>query len=235
MITFIWGTMGAGKSARALEAINRIEQDGSRVACLKPALDTRDAGMIKSRNGVWRPAKVFENVEELDAMLKESACADVVVIDEFQFMTREQVKALAAFEADNGTYIRLYGLRTDFLDRLFPAVSELIADAKELRIEEIVCQCRACRRNKSEHNVRVSPDGRIQSAGETVSPGSENYLALCSECKDYAEVYGIGQLYKSQSRPFIQTGNTPLNAVIRRITGESPERVNTRSKPQRGK
>jgi thymidine kinase len=90
-----------------------------------------------------------------------------VLIDEAQFLTTPHVRQLARVVDELDVPAPCYGLRTDFLGRLFEGSGQLLAWADNLVELKTVCHCG----RKATMVVRVNPDGRVESAGAQVEIG----------------------------------------------------------------
>ena len=87
---FRYGAMGSSKTANAIMVHYNYEERGQKALLLKPRLDTRDGDkVIKSRSGLERPCEFVESLPDID--LTQYAC---LIVDEAQFLTREQVEML---------------------------------------------------------------------------------------------------------------------------------------------
>ena len=101
---FKYGAMGSSKTANALMARFNYEERGQQTLLVKPQLDTRDGDhMVHSRIGLEFPCVYFHEMREMsEDELKKNAC---IIVDEAQFLTREEVKTIcwcgkkAAFNA----------------------------------------------------------------------------------------------------------------------------------------
>jgi thymidine kinase len=98
------------------------------------------------------------------------------LVDEAQFLTIEHVGQLAKVVDDLDVPVLCYGLRTDFLGRLFEGSGQLLAWADNLVELKTVCHCGA----KATMVVRVREDGRVETAGAQVEiGGNDRYVSLC--------------------------------------------------------
>ena len=90
---FKYGAMGSSKTANALMARFNYEERGQETLLVKPRLDTRDGDhMVVSRIGLTYPCIYFDEMQQLSVMeLQQNAC---VIVDEAQFLTREEVRYL---------------------------------------------------------------------------------------------------------------------------------------------
>jgi thymidine kinase len=177
---FHYSTMNAGKSTALLQAAHNYSERGMVPYLMTAALDQRaGAGVIASRIGIKAEAQVFDAATDLfkslQARLQESPIA-CVFIDEAQFLTPDQVWALARAVDDLGLPIMCYGLRVDFRGQLFPGSASLLALADEMREVRTICHCG----KKATMVVRLGPDGQALRDGLQVQiGGNETYVALC--------------------------------------------------------
>ena len=128
---FKYGAMGSSKTANALMARFNYEERGQKTLLCKPQLDTRDGDhMVHSRIGLEYPCVYFHEMREMDEdKLKENAC---IIVDEAQFLTKEEVLYLVHLVDDCGIPVICYGLRADFKGDLFPGSYELLVMADKL-------------------------------------------------------------------------------------------------------
>lgn len=179
-LTFIYGTMGSAKSANALMQYFELKQQGKYVALIKPEIDTRDGSdIIKSRIGLEEKALVFKKDDDLKGMSLIKGL-EVVIVDEAQFCTEEQINSLKELTIKNNVKVYCYGLKTDFTTHLFEGSKRLLEIADEVKELEMTCKkCGA----KAEVNARLDKDGKIIRDGEQIELGSnDKYVALCYKC-----------------------------------------------------
>jgi thymidine kinase len=99
-----------------------------------------------------------------------------VLIDEAQFLTAQHVQQLARVVDEIEVPVLCYGLRTDFLGRLFAGSAQLLAWADELAEIKTVCHCG----RKATMVVRVRADGTVEREGAQVEiGGNDRYVPLC--------------------------------------------------------
>lgn len=182
---FRYGTMGSAKTALLLTTAYNFEERGMSYVCFKPSLDTRDQkNVIRSRIGIerecswiYRDTNLYLYVKELIENNKPHP--EWILIDEAQFLTKEQVDQCADVVDDFGVNVICFGLRTDFRTKLFEGSQRLfeIADT----IEEVKSTC-SCGR-KTIVNARINGQGEIITEGEVVEiGGNERYMAVCRKC-----------------------------------------------------
>ena len=177
---FYYASMNAGKSSTLLQTAFNYGERGMRVSLWTAALDDRPGfGAISSRIGLASDAHRFEADTDIEARVLADhvdgplAC---VLVDEAQFLTREQVWQLARLADDAGIPVLCYGLRTDFQGKLFPGSAALLGIADALVELKAVCDCG----RKATMNLRVDAGGHAVSEGaQTEIGGNDRYVALC--------------------------------------------------------
>ena len=177
---FNYSTMNAGKSTILLQAAHNYRERGMDTYLLTARLDDRvGKGQIGSRIGITADADMFTADSDLFAMI-EARQADgpfvCILIDEAQFLSEDQVWQLARVVDDLKIPVMAYGLRVDFLGKLFPGSAALLALADEMREIRTICHCG----KKATMVVRQDQDGNTLTAGEQVQiGGNESYVSLC--------------------------------------------------------
>ena len=178
---FKYGAMGSSKTAQALITKFNYEERGMRVLLLKPATDTREAeGIISSRVGLTSPCVTVSESEDLFALFSsEKPRPDVVIADESQFFTAKQVDGLRAVVDEFNVPVLCFGLRTDFMTRLFPGSLRLFEVADSISEIKTICDCGS----KATVNARIDKDGKVLTAGKQVLlGGNDRYIAMCHKC-----------------------------------------------------
>lgn len=178
---FKYGAMGSSKTAQALITKFNYEERGMRVLLLKPATDTREAeGIISSRVGLASACLTVSEREDTFALFSSvSPRPDVVIADESQFFTREQIDGLRAVVDEYDVPVLCFGLRTDFTTRLFSGSARLFEVADSIAEIKTICSCGA----KATVNARLGAGGRVVVHGEKiVIGGNEKYIAMCHKC-----------------------------------------------------
>ena len=155
---FKYGAMGSSKSAQALiTRFNYLERNMS-VWLIKPSVDDRDgADVIKSRIGLSVKARVIRPEEDIIEAYHAAGKHDVIIADEAQFFTPEQVDQLRWLVDMEDTPVLCYGLRTDFLTHFFPGSRRLMELADSLTEIKTVCACGS----KATVNARIDAEGRV--------------------------------------------------------------------------
>ena len=178
---FKYGAMGSSKTAQALITKYNYEENDMKVWLLKPSADTRDgASIIRSRIGLDAECEIATpavNIYDRYVADHVGKC-DAVIVDECQFLTPEQIGQLREIVDDFNVPVMCFGLRTDFLTRLFPGSMRLMELADCIEEIKTMCDCGA----KATVNARIS-DGYIVTEGaQVVLGGNDCYIAMCHRC-----------------------------------------------------
>ena len=154
--------MGSSKSAQALITKFNYEELGMTVWLIKPSIDTRDgADVIKSRIGLECKAQIITPEQNIEDEYHAAGKHDVIIADEAQFFTGEQIEQLRALVDDEDLPVLCFGLRTDFLTHLFPGSQRLLELADSLTEIKTVCACG----RKATVNARIDETGRVVTQG----------------------------------------------------------------------
>ena len=177
---FKYGAMGSSKSAQALITKFNYEELGMTVWLIKPSIDTRDgADVIKSRIGLECKAQIITPEQNIEDEYHAAGKHDVIIADEAQFFTGEQIEQLRALVDDEDLPVLCFGLRTDFLTHLFPGSQRLLELADSLTEIKTVCACG----RKATVNARIDETGRVVTQGNQVFlGGNDSYIAMCHKC-----------------------------------------------------
>ena len=177
---FKYGAMGSSKSANALITKFNYEERGMRVWLIKPSTDTRDgAGIIASRIGLSAKADIISHEESIIALLDKMSGIDVIITDECQFFTPEQIDELREIVNFRNIPVLCFGLRTDFMTHLFPGSRRLLEIADSITEIKTICSCGA----KAIVNARIDSEGHVITSGSQVFiGGNDSYVAMCHKC-----------------------------------------------------
>ena len=181
---FKYGAMGSSKSAQALITKFNYEELGMSVWLIKPGTDTRDGvDVIRSRIGLSEKAQVIGPEEDIIAAYRAAGRHDVIIADEAQFFTPEQIDGLRTLVDEDDLPVLCFGLRTDFLTHFFPGARRLMELADSLTEIKTVCACG----RKATVNARIDERGRIVTEGNQVLlGGNDRYVAMCHKCWKHA-------------------------------------------------
>jgi thymidine kinase len=177
---FNYSTMNAGKSTTLLQSSFNYQERGMRPFLFTAALDDRyGVGKIASRIGLQAEASLFsadtDLLEVIEAELKNHPI-DCVMVDEAQFLTKDQVFQLSEITDKLKIPVLAYGLRTDFQGNLFEGSQYLLAWADELRELKTICHCG----KKATMVIRVNENGQpVREGAQKEIGGNDRYVALC--------------------------------------------------------
>ena len=183
---FYYSAMNAGKSTSLLQSAYNYKERGMLPYIMSAAIDNRySVGKVTSRIGLEAEAYLFHKEDDLFKILSEEnkkQGINCVLIDESQFLSRDQVKQLAITVDDLDIPVLCYGIRTDFRGELFPGSQHLLAWADNLIELKTICHCGS----KATMVVRTDEKGNIINDGDqVVIGGNDRYQSMCR--KHFAE------------------------------------------------
>ncbi len=184
-LIFYYGAMGCSKTANALMTRFQHVERGRNVWLIKPDIDTRDDGvgykrLTRSRIGI----EAWTDIVYPEDVIKPPLGTQLIVCDEAQFLTPEQIDELKVLAESNNIDVYCYGLRTDFRGQLFAGSKRLFELATKLVELDSVCDCG----NKAIISARII-DGKVVTEGEVVDiGGDEKYKAMCYSCWKKASI-----------------------------------------------
>jgi thymidine kinase len=177
---FYYSSMNAGKSTALLQSSYNYRERGMKTLILAPEFDSRyGGGKVTSRIGIEADATTFRPEEDLLAMV-ESQCSDdqlhCVLIDEAQFLTRDQVFQLGEVTDKLKIPVLAYGLRTDFQGEPFEGSKYLLAWSDNLKELKAICHCGT----KATMVVRFDESGNAITEGSQIEiGGNDRYVSMC--------------------------------------------------------
>ena len=179
---FKYGAMGSSKTAQALITKYNYDENVMKVWLIKPSADSRDgAQMLRSRIGPEATVEAIPPETDVYARFLGSRVrnCDVIIVDECQFMTERQIEQLRAIVDEQSIPVICFGLRTDFLTRLFPGSRRLMELADCIEEIKTMCDCGT----KATVNARIDGNGFIVTQGaQVVLGGNDSYIAMCHRC-----------------------------------------------------
>lgn len=177
---FYYSSMNAGKSTSLLQSSYNYRERGMNTLVLAPDFDDRyGVGRVTSRIGLESDATTFSsqhNLFELVATCCQEEPLHCVLIDEAQFLTRDQVHQLGRVCDELGVPVLAYGLRTDFRGEPFEGSKYLLAWADNLNEIKAICHCG----RKATMVLRLDEQGRaIQEGSQVEIGGNDRYVSMC--------------------------------------------------------
>ena len=148
-LTLTYGTMAAGKSTLALQLCWQLRQTRQDVEMWTFG-DRTGEGRVSSRLGISAEAVAVTPGEPLGGMRRDliSRGVRVLVVDEAQFATAEQVDELAQLVDEHDMDVHCFGLGADFRLRVFPGTERLFAVADSVTELPLAAYCWCGRRGR---------------------------------------------------------------------------------------
>lgn len=174
---YYYGTMKSGKSLELFKIHYNFTNQNKKVIVFSPELNTRDNGNIVSRamNREIKPVKI----NKYDSFIINCR-PDVILVDEAQFLTEQQVKELKRLSRNQDCLVFLFGLKNTYKDTLFEGSKQALISADTIREIKTTCEC--CGKNKATENVLFN-NGKIVTDGSDIVIGDTEYKAMCYDCK----------------------------------------------------
>lgn len=180
---FYYSAMNAGKSTVLLQSSYNYNERGMDTLLYCPSIDDRyGIGKITSRIGLSANARImdkeFNLYNDVKRESEENPKLTCILIDEAQFLTKEQVTQVCKIVDQLKLPVLCYGLRSDFQGEPFPGSLYLLAWADNIVEVKTVCHCG----RKASMNMRVDANGNKVKHGEQVMVGGNDmYVATCRE------------------------------------------------------
>lgn len=180
---FYYSAMNAGKSTTLLQSSYNYNERGMDTLLYTPNLDDRcGLGKIASRIGIKSDAIIFDGDTDIfeDAKQRHQKNNNIkcVLIDEAQFLKKNQVWQLSLICDELNIPVLAYGLRTDFQAETFEGSQYLLAWADSLIELKTICHCG----RKASMNMRIDEEGAVVREGKQVEiGGNDRYIAVCRQ------------------------------------------------------
>ena len=179
---FKYGAMGSGKTASLLQTAYNYEEKGMKVLLFKPDIDSKGDDSVESRIGLSR--KVDAKIKASDSVIEiinYFEKPDVIIIDEAQFLNRDQIDELFYYTKEEDVPVLCYGLRCDFKLDGFEGATRLLEIAEELEEIKAICECG----KKATINMRLVNNIPTFTGDQVVIDGSSDdisYTGICGSC-----------------------------------------------------
>lgn len=175
-INFYYGVVGSRKSSELLLTAHRNKSVGKKVEVFQPFKNNRDGNKISSRAMEYTLDAVIvtEDFNLYDYCIKNKL--DLILIDEFQFLSKEHCDQLVQLMIDTDINIFLYGLMSSFRGELFPTVAYMLPYITTLH--EIKTVCGHCGKRKATMNVMI---GNVEADKDGISIGN-HFNGVCAVC-----------------------------------------------------
>ncbi len=177
---FNYSSMNAGKSTMLLQANHNYKERGMNTVIYTSSIDNRYGKKeIVSRIGLKAESNIFSDstdiYKEIINFNKEKKI-DCVLIDEAQFLNKDQVTQLGQIVDELDIPVLTFGIRTDFKGNLFEGSEYLLAWADNLKEIKTVCHCG----RKATMVLRLDKSGNVIEEGDQIEVGgNEKYVSIC--------------------------------------------------------
>ena len=177
---FYYSSMNAGKSTALLQSSYNYRERGMNTLVMAPELDDRyGSGKVTSRIGLETEATKFRPEQNLLDIVKSKlgeSPLHCVLIDEAQFLTKDQVFQLGEVSDELNIPVLAYGLRTDFRGEPFEGSKYLLAWSDNLKELKAICHCGS----KATMVVRMDEQGEAIREGSQIEiGGNDRYVSMC--------------------------------------------------------
>ncbi|WP_063655674.1 thymidine kinase [Candidatus Arsenophonus triatominarum] len=198
---FYYSAMNAGKSTSLLQSSYNYNERGMNTLIFTAEIDTRFVqGKVTSRIGLVADAILFSQQTDMGRLIKEkNSCQKIhcVLVDECQFLTKEQVSQLCEIVDYANIPVLCYGLRTDFRGELFIGSHYLLAWADKLIELKTICYCG----RKASRVLRLDDNGLAVYQGEQIEiGGNEKYISVCR--RHYMDAINHTKCIEAGEKPF---------------------------------
>lgn len=188
---FIYGAMGSGKSTELLMKAFDYESEGKKVFLIKPSKDDKGDDKVVNRMGMERKVDYLVKPDEniLDILSSMETLPNVIIVEEAQFLSSNQVDELFLISKDFDIEVFAYGIRSDFKQNSFSGSARLFTIADNIReLDKKICSCGA----KATNNLRLFKgipvfDGEsilIDKASDPnmIEETDYSYKSVCGNC-----------------------------------------------------
>ena len=177
---FNYSSMNAGKSTMLLQANHNYLERGLMPVIYTSHLENRfSENEIVSRIGLKHKSNIFTtktNIYKDISKLTDKFSIDCLLIDEAQFLTKDQVKQLGIIVDKLDIPVMTFGIRTDFQGNLFEGSKYLLAWADNLKEIKTICHCG----RKATMVLKINSSGKIILEGTQIDiGGQEKYVSVC--------------------------------------------------------
>ena len=190
---FKYGAMNSGKTTMLLQAAHNYEEQGKKVIVIKSNIDKKGNDTIINRIGLKRKVDELIGIDEkiIDKIRKYLDNLDCILVDEAQFLSRNQIDELFYITKIYDIPVIAYGLKTNFKSVVFTGSSRLVEVADSLEEIPTICKCG----KKARFNVRTLNGEYLKEGDDILIDGTTEikYESLCGNCY-VTKVLGITKL-----------------------------------------
>ena len=178
---FIYSVMNAGKTTHLLQVRYNYIENGGNVLLFTSLIDDRfGVGKVKSRIGLEADAIPLRKSDDIGAVVAAEHAktpVTVVLVDEVQFMTADQVRQLAWIVDELNVPVMAYGLKNNVYGTLFSdAIIAMMALAQDFQEIKQLCHCG----RKATMILKYDRNGEAVRSGPVIEIGGEGrYVSVC--------------------------------------------------------
>lgn len=176
-LIFHYGTVCSSKTLNLLVIAHNYDLCGWNVCTIKPELDTR-SDLIETR-AQMTPRKadiIIKGSNSLFDFKDVIIQADVILVDECQFLTSEQIDELRNISVNYEVDIICFGLRTDYRTHLFPASKRLFELADEIIEDKTICS--VCGK-RAGFNAKLNMSNSVHTDKSVIEPSWDAFEQRC--------------------------------------------------------
>jgi len=182
---FRYGAMNSGKTTALIQVAHNYQERGMETLLIKPDIDSKGSSTIVSRLNISKKVDILANKSDdlfaiLEQQKKKRKKLCCVLIDEAQFLTKDQVTQLFRFAVLIDVSVICYGLRTDFQLAGFEGSKQLLLLAHSIEELKTICKCG----RKAVANARKIVGNFVFKGDQVAIDGEDSveYEALCAQC-----------------------------------------------------
>jgi thymidine kinase len=178
---FKYGAMNSGKSDTLIKTAYNYEERGLKVIVIKPGIDTKGDDKVVARGGHERTVDIIADATlDLVKRILDFADISVVLVDEAQFLTSDQISQLFSIAKQHDISVICYGLRADFQTKIFPGSKRLFEVADNIEKLPTMCFCG----RQAEFNTRKVNGSYVFEGDQVAIDGEDSvdYDSLCGQC-----------------------------------------------------
>lgn len=179
-IKFIYGTMSAGKTVQLIKTFEMFGRKGDNPIIIKPNVDDREGifngwGTTKSKlMDKIVPVYYYCDIKEI-----QDRKNGIILIDEAQFMSKNDIKFLIDYAYKKKLNVIAYGLKTDVNGNLFEGSATWLAMADEIKEIENICEISGCNCKANYHNRYINGELDTNKDIVVIDKGNVTYKSVC--------------------------------------------------------
>lgn len=178
-LVFKYGAMGSSKTAALLMVAHNYNEKGMEVKIIKPEVDKKGNDYIVSRVGLSRKVDISLGDDEKLPDYKYFSNTKCILVDEAQFLNKDQIKSLYILCKMYNIPVVCYGLKTNFKGELFEGSKTLFELADKIDELTTICSCG----KKARFNARLENNEFVLDGEEIAIDNIDaKYESLCGNC-----------------------------------------------------